>query len=122
MHKKFEINPTKIKGGCQLERKVVTHNSKSDLPLVAGTDMIAARDTCHGAGLPSLSTAPRRIGASFSVAVFRNFFMHFSKFVQFNRCQILLPLTGKQKAARRSEAWRGEALLLLLRNARKLQR
>ena len=33
MHKKFEINGTKIKGGCLLERKVVTHNSKSDLPL-----------------------------------------------------------------------------------------
>ena len=34
MHKKFEINQTKIKGSCQLGRKVVTHNSKSDLPLV----------------------------------------------------------------------------------------
>ena len=30
MYKKFEIN---IKGGCQSGRKVVTHNSKSDLPL-----------------------------------------------------------------------------------------
>ena len=28
MHKKFEINRTKIKG-----RKVITHNFKSDLPL-----------------------------------------------------------------------------------------
>ena len=34
MHKKFEINWTKIKDGCQSGRKVVTHNSKSDLPLV----------------------------------------------------------------------------------------
>ena len=34
MYKKFEINRTKIKGGCQLGRKVVTHNSMSDLPLV----------------------------------------------------------------------------------------
>ena len=34
MHKKFEINQTKIKGGCQSRSKVVTHNSKSDLPLV----------------------------------------------------------------------------------------
>ena len=34
MHEKFEINRTKNKGGCQLVRKVVTHNSKSDLPLV----------------------------------------------------------------------------------------
>ena len=33
MHKKFVINRTKIKGGCQSGRKVVTHNSKSDLPL-----------------------------------------------------------------------------------------
>ena len=32
MHKKFEINRTKIKGGCQSGRKVVTHKSKSDLP------------------------------------------------------------------------------------------
>ena len=31
---KFEVGRTKIKGGCQLERKVVTNNSKSDLPLV----------------------------------------------------------------------------------------
>ena len=29
----FEINPTKIKGSCQSGRKVVTHDSKSDLPL-----------------------------------------------------------------------------------------
>ena len=33
LHKKFEINRAKIKGGCQSGRKVVTHNSKSDLPL-----------------------------------------------------------------------------------------
>ena len=33
MHKKFKINWTKIKGSCQLGRKVVTHDSKSDLPL-----------------------------------------------------------------------------------------
>ena len=33
MHKKFEINRTKIKGGCQSGKRVVTHNSKSDLPL-----------------------------------------------------------------------------------------
>ena len=34
MHKKFEINWIKIKGSCQSGRKVVTHDSKSDLPLV----------------------------------------------------------------------------------------
>ena len=33
MHKKFEINHTKIKGGRQSGRKVWTHNSKSDLSL-----------------------------------------------------------------------------------------
>ena len=33
MHKKFEVNQTKIKCGCQSERKVVSHDSKSDLPL-----------------------------------------------------------------------------------------
>ena len=35
MYKKFEINQTKIKGGCQSGRKGVhTHDSKSNLPLV----------------------------------------------------------------------------------------
>ena len=34
MHKKFDSNRTKIKGGCQSGRKVITHDSKSDLPLV----------------------------------------------------------------------------------------
>ena len=33
MHKKFEINLTKIKGRCQSGRKVLPHDSKSDLPL-----------------------------------------------------------------------------------------
>ena len=28
----FDVNQTKIKGGCQLGRKVVPHDSKSDLP------------------------------------------------------------------------------------------
>ena len=37
MYKKFKINRRKIKGGCQSGRKVVTHNSKSDLFL---TDLI----------------------------------------------------------------------------------
>ena len=33
MHKKFEINRTKIKGSCQSGRKVLSHDFKSDLPL-----------------------------------------------------------------------------------------
>ena len=33
MNKTFEINRTKIKGGCQSGRKVVTNNSKSDFLL-----------------------------------------------------------------------------------------
>ena len=36
MYKKFEINRTKIKGSRQSGRKVVPHDSKSDLPLVQG--------------------------------------------------------------------------------------
>jgi len=35
MHNKFEMNWTKIKGGCELGIKVVTHNSKSDLSLAS---------------------------------------------------------------------------------------
>ena len=34
MPKKFEINRTKIKGSCQSGKKVVSHDSKSALPLV----------------------------------------------------------------------------------------
>ena len=45
MHKKFEINQTKIKGGCQSGREVVTHNSKSDLPL--GEPVRRDRDDVH---------------------------------------------------------------------------
>ena len=42
MRKKFKINRTKIKGGCQSGRKVVTHNSESDLPLAANLSNIFA--------------------------------------------------------------------------------
>ena len=31
----FEVDQSKIKGGSQSGRKVVTHNSKSDLPIAA---------------------------------------------------------------------------------------
>ena len=34
MHNKFEINRTKIKGGCHSGRKVVPYDSKRDLPPV----------------------------------------------------------------------------------------
>ena len=37
MPDKFEINRTKIKGGCQSGRKVVTHDSKSNLPLASSS-------------------------------------------------------------------------------------
>ena len=33
MQKKFDINRTNVKDGCKSGRKVVTHNSKSDLTL-----------------------------------------------------------------------------------------
>ena len=45
MHKKLEINWAKIKSGCQLGRKVVSYNSKSDLPLVHAHNK---RPHCHG--------------------------------------------------------------------------
>ena len=35
-HVILNSNQTKIKDGCQSGRKVVTHNSKSDLPLATG--------------------------------------------------------------------------------------
>ena len=35
MHKKFDINWTEIKGSCQSGRKMVTQDSKSDLPLIS---------------------------------------------------------------------------------------
>ena len=38
MHKNFEINRTKIKGSCQSGRKLVPHDSKSDLPLARMRD------------------------------------------------------------------------------------
>ena len=44
MHKQFQINWTTIKGGCQSGRKVVTHNSKSNLPL--GTDTNPDTNAC----------------------------------------------------------------------------
>ena len=44
MQKKSDINRTKIKDGCQSGRKVVTHNSSSDLPLGARTLFIKIND------------------------------------------------------------------------------
>ena len=59
MQKKFEKNWTKIKVGCQSGRKVVPHNSKSDLPL-ALIPLLAARSNRglkenKKKGLPTLS-------------------------------------------------------------------
>ena len=50
MSKKFEINWTKIKDGCQPGRKVVNHNSMSDLPLVC-SKFRAINDQSHHLGL-----------------------------------------------------------------------
>ena len=44
MHKKFEINRTKIKGGCQSGRKVVPNDSKSDLPLAYNKNFLYIQD------------------------------------------------------------------------------
>ena len=37
------VNQKKIKGGCQSARKVVTQNSKSDLPLVRDLQSVGDR-------------------------------------------------------------------------------
>ena len=46
MHKKFEINRTKIKGSCQSGRKVETHDSKSDLLLVMEQIILKTLEAC----------------------------------------------------------------------------
>ena len=43
MQKKFEINQIKIKGSFKSGRKVVAHDFKSDLPLVAEPLLTGAR-------------------------------------------------------------------------------
>ena len=45
MQKKFEINQTKIKGGCQSGRKELAQNSKSDLPLVVTLVLLTLEGT-----------------------------------------------------------------------------
>ena len=42
-HTKFEINQKKIKGGCKSGIKVVTNDSKSDLPLASTMDVMQSR-------------------------------------------------------------------------------
>ena len=71
MHKKFEINQTKIKGSCQSGRKVVTHNSKSDLPLYLPpghhediVTIVVERATRHGmnqSGIFDMALAKARV-------------------------------------------------------------
>ena len=39
MNKKFKINRAKIKAGCRFVRKVVTQDSKRDLPLAGPRSM-----------------------------------------------------------------------------------
>ena len=59
MHKKVEIIRTKIKGGCQSGRKVVAHNSKSDLPLAwTASEIIDLNltNSCNKITLPGLQT------------------------------------------------------------------
>ena len=54
MHKKFDINRTKIKAGCQSGRKVVPHDPKRDLHLAWNRDLVQ-----HGVALPPGSVAQR---------------------------------------------------------------
>ena len=60
MHKKFEINRTKIKVGCQLGRKVVPHDSKSDLPLVT-TKIVDFLLIVTFLAIPKFARTPSRI-------------------------------------------------------------
>ena len=54
-HVTFEVNQTKIKGGCQLGRKVVIHNYMSDLPLEEGEkDKKFYSDKLRGFGDPGI--------------------------------------------------------------------
>ena len=53
MHKKFEIYRTKIKGSCQSVRKVVTQDSKSNLPLILLGLRLAAAGRQFGVDLIS---------------------------------------------------------------------
>ena len=46
-HVIFEVTQTKIKGGCQSGRKVVPHDSKSDLPLGGVQCVCEAGDFRH---------------------------------------------------------------------------
>ena len=51
MHKKFEINQVKIKGGCQWGRNVATHNSKSDLYVKSMNELRASvAEPANGSG------------------------------------------------------------------------
>ena len=55
MQKKFEINQTKIKGGCELWRKVVTHNSNFQTFLLSITASPQNVEDCKsGAGKSSI--------------------------------------------------------------------
>ena len=47
MQKKLEINRTKIKGSFQWGRKVASHDSKSDLPLVNNYSTFTFQTKCN---------------------------------------------------------------------------
>ena len=51
MYKRFEMNRTKIKGGCQSGRKVIPHDSMSDLPLSLVSYWIFLEGSAYKQGL-----------------------------------------------------------------------
>ena len=59
MQKKFEINKTKIKGGCQSGRKVVPLDSKSDLPL--DFEVISSQKRFKILGIPDNKTHAQEV-------------------------------------------------------------
>ena len=73
MHKKFEINLTKIKGGCQSGRKVVTHNSKSDLPLVSVAKNIPCLKSSPTLKIAGIKGGESRVGSVEAFEIKDNF-------------------------------------------------
>ena len=51
MHKKFQVNQTKIKGGCQLETKPAQQHSCIDFTLIIVANYIPADNEADSVGL-----------------------------------------------------------------------
>ena len=73
MDKKFEMNWAKIEGGCQSGRKVVTHYSKSDLPLVSlGNFALSRVEDSFGSNLDGTYCKIRSRSSFFKASLLQN--------------------------------------------------